>query len=457
MAESEPTFATMFSSGELFGVGAQEAGYTHVWGIEKDDKAAKVARLNGFNVYTADVLDFVPHGKHKMKNSKTGQIIKRTNHGHASPPCQNASVAKTDGRETAGDIALAEAVALFIRIFEWDTFTLENVVFYRKFKSFKIIMDQLHKLGYWTEAVNLNSADFGVPQTRNRLIVRAGKKWLAPYPSPVKWVGWYEAIEDLIPELPDSEFAPWQIARLPEEHKEFLLGNGERSTPIDPHEPMHTVTANNNQTSVRALITRGAKYKEETERGRGYRFEEEPAPTVLVKNTSMKGFLMAGAGNTNFNDAEPGKGVRYEEEPAHVVAAGTGGRIPRAYVLSGDNRGDENGMRIKDQEEPIFTIKANAGTKAPVRAFLANGGNSNANSFAVRESEEPHHTVTASMDRTPSRAHVGGRVVKMSIKALGRFQSVPDWYQGLTVKINGNGFPPLMAKGVMLTLKDQYQ
>jgi hypothetical protein len=31
-----------------------------------------------------------------------------------------------------------------------------------------------------------------------------------------QWVGWYEAIEDLIPSLPESSFAPWQLKRLHE-------------------------------------------------------------------------------------------------------------------------------------------------------------------------------------------------------------------------------------------------
>jgi hypothetical protein len=56
------------------------------------------------------------------------------------------------------------------------------------------------------------------------------------------------------------------------------------------------------------------------------------------------------------------------------------------------------------------------------------------------------------MDRTPLRSAVHGRVVKMTIKALGRFQTVPDWYQGLTVKINGNGVLCLMAQKIMETL-----
>ena len=49
------TLRTLCSGGELFGVGARAAGYTHVDGYEIEPKIAAVARLNGFDVRAADV------------------------------------------------------------------------------------------------------------------------------------------------------------------------------------------------------------------------------------------------------------------------------------------------------------------------------------------------------------------------------------------------------------------
>jgi hypothetical protein len=45
-----PTFRTLFSGGELFGIGARQAGYVHVDGYEIAPSIAAVARLNGFDV-----------------------------------------------------------------------------------------------------------------------------------------------------------------------------------------------------------------------------------------------------------------------------------------------------------------------------------------------------------------------------------------------------------------------
>jgi site-specific DNA-cytosine methylase len=354
------TTASFFTGGALFDVGAQAAGYTPIWGVEKDDKIASVARRNGFPVQTADVIDLDP------------QDLERPDHFHASPPCPNFSNAKQDAEETALDIAMADAVCRALTYFKPPTFTLENVVGYRNGQSFRKIMKTLETLGYWYDATNLNAADFGVPQTRSRLWIRASRGLLRGYPGPVPWKGWHEAIADLIDELPDSEFAPWQMARLPEEYKTFMIGQGTYSSSIDASLPADTITANRNQKGIRAFIVGGA--------------------------------------NTSEGQAAPGVGVSWIEEPTRALTSNSGSW----------------------------------------RAFILDGGNASNTPITVRNGDEPVYTVAGT--KTTTRAHVNGRIVKMNIKALGRFQTVPDWYQGLTVKINGNGVPCLMAQKILETL-----
>jgi site-specific DNA-cytosine methylase len=388
------TTASFFTGGALFDIGAQAAGYAPIWGAEIDDKIASVARRNGFPVLTADVT------------SLDLSTLERPDHFHASPPCPNFSNAKQDAEETELDIAMADAVCRALTHFKPPTFTLENVVGYRNGQSFRKIMKTLETLGYWYDATNLNAADFGVPQTRSRLWIRASRGLLRGYPGPTPWKGWYEAIADLIDELPDSEFAPWQIARLPEEYKTFMIGQGTRSSSIDASLPADTITANRNQKGIRA-------------------------------------FIMQAQG-------ENGKGFKEAAEPMQAMTAAHSAGKYRAFILDGQGNESER-VTVRDGDSPIFTMTATNG-KHPSRAFILSGGNINSNTFAPRDQDEPHTTITASMDRTPSRAHVNGRIVKMNIKALGRFQTVPDWYQGLTVKINGNGVPCLMAQRILETL-----
>lgn len=108
------TYATLFSGGEGAGLGISAAGLRHAWGLELDDDVAAVARLNGFDVQTGDVVTADP------------AAFEPVDALHASPPCINASVAKTGGVETPLDIAMAEAVARFIEHLQPQIFTLDS-------------------------------------------------------------------------------------------------------------------------------------------------------------------------------------------------------------------------------------------------------------------------------------------------------------------------------------------
>jgi DNA (cytosine-5)-methyltransferase 1 len=108
------TTGSFFTGGGLFDIGAIAAGYTPIWGVEKEDKIARVARSNSLPVTTADVTSLDLCG------------LARPDHFHASPPCPNFSIAKADGEETELDIAMAEAVCRALVHFKPDTFTLEN-------------------------------------------------------------------------------------------------------------------------------------------------------------------------------------------------------------------------------------------------------------------------------------------------------------------------------------------
>jgi len=244
------TGATLFSGFEGAGVGMRSAGVSMLWGIEKRADVAAVAEANGFNSIVADILEVDP------------ATMERVDCLHASPPCTNASNAKANGRESELDEALAHKVVEFIRVLKPEFFTLENVWQYRKFVSFGIVLGALESLGYWVDIAHVNFADMGVPQNRRRLILRARLCAMLPrLPEPVRHVGWYEAIEDLLPGLPESQFADWQIKRLPEEIatilKSFLVhATDARTMPIVPgSEPAFTTISTANM--PRAFLVDG--------------------------------------------------------------------------------------------------------------------------------------------------------------------------------------------------------
>lgn len=196
--------ATLFSGGG--GVEAllkQRIDFVHA--VEYDPKIAAVYRANyGDHVQVASVCD--------VDYSLWGAL----DYLHASPVCKEFSQAKTGGVESENDIQTALAVVRCIEQTTPRVFTLENVGAYQHSKSYRLICRALDLAGYMWHAEVLNSADFGVPQTRRRLILRAVRDSLLPgLAASERWVGWYAAIEDLISGLPDSTFADWQERKMP--------------------------------------------------------------------------------------------------------------------------------------------------------------------------------------------------------------------------------------------------
>jgi len=107
-------------------------------------------------------------------------------HLHGSPPCQALSQASRTNAEEGMPLVLH-----FLDLVEKlnpDSWSMENVVPVRK------------RLPEGTPSVVLNSADFGVPQTRRRCI--AGSGWIAsPTHEKDHWVSVIEALPNLEDEL----------------------------------------------------------------------------------------------------------------------------------------------------------------------------------------------------------------------------------------------------------------
>lgn len=403
------------------------AGFRVVAGLEISPEIAAVANKNlGGHVRVGDVLaanpaDFPPCS-----------LL------HASPPCPNFSVAKADAQETEIDLALAEKVAEFVRVLKPESFTLENVRGYKKSKSFRIITNTLNQCGYKYRVCILNSADFGVAQTRVRLIVLAslGKLPRKPQPTHQKakegqqiglfarslpaWVGWYQAIEDLIPDLPESKFADWQLARLPAEMSTMLISKQEQCQtirdidPRRPNEPSATVTALDYHRPV----------------------------------SVPKAFIVGGA-NTSTDQAGPGIGVSDRDEPTRCVNA-SNSYSWRAFILDGKPNDLGQSVSLRQANAPMLTVVAQHGGRQALRAFLAN----ESSTMECREADEPSASQVASSRNVNQRAWLStGKVVKMTPRCLARFQSLPDWYElpendALACKIIGNGLPCLMMKAI---------
>lgn len=220
----------MFSGGG--GVEAllkQRIDFVHA--VEYDPAIAAVYRANhGDHVQVASVCD--------VDYALWGAL----DYLHASPVCKEFSQANTGGVEGDNDIQTALAVVRCIEQTTPRVFTLENVGAYQHSKSYKLICRALDLAGYMWHAEVLNSADFGVPQTRRRLILRAVKDALLPgLAVPERWVGWYAAIDGTFTPNPLKPFQARRIATAPECALVDTNNTIREPTVRLPHEPAPTV------------------------------------------------------------------------------------------------------------------------------------------------------------------------------------------------------------------------
>jgi site-specific DNA-cytosine methylase len=325
--EAARTFASLFSGGEGAGVGARQAGYTHLWGIEYWAEAVECARVNGFDCIHGSVL------------TTRFRTLAAPTWLHLSPPCVTASVANAKAGESLMDAALASACCEAIDELMPAWVSLENVWGYRKYASFKAIVETLEEAGYKVVWGKVNSADIGVPQTRERLILVASRVAVPRLPQPthtkahtvqqldlfapaplLPWVGWYEAIADLIPTLPDSKLAKWQLERLPEDLCTHLLVAGMMN-----------------------------------EYGKSVTFPEGDAPTfgINAQNTTRQPLTAVLVGDQRSHDGQPVV-HRGGENPAFVVDTRPASKYS-AVLVSAEN---STSAVQRDGDAPSMAIRA---------------------------------------------------------------------------------------------------
>lgn len=377
--------------------GYSAAGMTPVFAVEFDPAKCEVYRANhsGHHIICDTVENVAAH---------PALCPDRFNVYHASPSCKKASRANaTGGGESYSDQTAAESICTNLRHFTPEVFSLENVRGYVTFAAFKLILATLKNLNYRVQYHIINAADYGVPQTRERLMLVATRHDmpLFEWPTPThhngpeyshsdiwgktksrkRWISWHAAIEDLLPGLADSKFADWQLRRLPE----------------------------------------------------------------LMSST------LVSAGSSHFDSDVKQVAHRELTAPALTVTTSSHNRV-RVFIIPGDNTSNGN---VRMADEPSVTARSRILEKGTARAFLLDGQtNGNGNFVTKRYENEPPITIKACQTHQPLRAWLShGRVVKMNVLALARFQMnhYADSYRfsgntKLDSEVVGNGVPVELAR-----------
>jgi DNA (cytosine-5)-methyltransferase 1 len=407
-------------------LGAKAAGYMPVCAIEYDPYAAALYRQNfGDHIREENILDTDP------------RELPDVEFLWASPSCQSYSTAKTNGKELQIDINCAQKVADIIRVKKPRYFALENVRGYVKSESFRVIYKTLESMGYNLHYAIYDAANWGIPQNRNRLILRASRdrlKLLSPTHSKLPglfhqpWNGWYSAVADLLPSCKQTHLTERQIKSLENKgwygevqkalavRSDFMNSNGAigRAESL----PMEAVTT---QSKPIAILVEG---KDSPSRDRTLRNPEEPCMTITANQ-------------------------------------GGGGRSPKVVLVDGKGNNYGSSYTVIDGEAPNFTITANMDRNVSRAVIIERVGYGDRDPI-IRTQAEPSQTIRASVGcderggyRSPITALLEGADIRaLDYRCLARLQSFPDWYKwgksdGKNCRAAGNAVAVDFAKAVI--------
>lgn len=234
---------SLFSGAGGLDLGFIQAGHTIVWANDIYDDAVATYRRNiGDHIVKKDIKE-IPSDEIPDCDIVIGGF-----------PCQGFSVANTKRNTKDERNSLYKELLRVIRDKQPMFFLAENVkgiLSLNKGETFKMILNDFSSFNYNVQYKVLNSADYGVPQTRERVIivgVRNDVNFTFHYPSPTnskdgednlaKWV----SVSDAIGSLPDPDEPNYLYNHIYSKYKLNFNGYiGHR--PIDPDKPAPTVTA----------------------------------------------------------------------------------------------------------------------------------------------------------------------------------------------------------------------
>jgi len=206
--KKELTYIDLFSGAGGMSLGFSKAGFTNLFSVEFDKQIANTYKENfpSHNLYVGDIkeLNTSQIMTSLDKNKEVDVVI-------GGPPCQGFSMAGNIGRTFIDDErnSLFKEFVRVVSIVTPKVFVMENVsrmATHNNGQTIKEIVNEFKKLKYKVSYNILQTADYGIPQKRQRIFI-VGTKKNVEFVFPEKQKGFLsikEAIEDL-PKLKSGE------------------------------------------------------------------------------------------------------------------------------------------------------------------------------------------------------------------------------------------------------------
>ncbi|OOC58736.1 DNA cytosine methyltransferase [Paenibacillus ihbetae] len=234
------------------GSGLKQAGFEMLWAFDLNPAAVKTYAENvSKNVEVADASVITADELLMKTGLKKGELTVLS----GGPPCQGFSKQKRGGENGDDRNKLVIDYARLVRGLKPKVFIMENVDMFKK-KRGKEYLDKLKlELGksYDISVHEINCADYGVPQTRKRVIIvgiRNNLNLKFEFPQPthsLRWVTVGEALRN-IPEPPENgmdhpDYPNHSLAKISEKNKERIKyvpqGSGRKCLPRRLQLPCH--------------------------------------------------------------------------------------------------------------------------------------------------------------------------------------------------------------------------
>lgn len=206
--KNELNYIDLFSGAGGMSLGFDQVGFKNVFSIDIEPRFCETYKTNfpNHNLIQKDISKFSNEEiKSLIGNKKIDVVI-------GGPPCQGFSMAGNIGRKFIDDSRnqLFKEFARVVEIVQPKYFVMENVArlfTHNKGETKKEIIELFKKMNYNVDCKVVNTADFGIPQVRNRVLFignRISNNIVFPTKTIEKPISIKEAI-DKLPKLKSGE------------------------------------------------------------------------------------------------------------------------------------------------------------------------------------------------------------------------------------------------------------